>query len=78
MEHIMKICRECKIEKEEDKFRHNTRVCRQCRNKKYNTINNQKNKDFIKTYYNINRDKYCKLARDRYYKNKELEQQLIA
>lgn len=73
----MKVCRECNISKEALKFRHNTRVCKQCRNKKYNKINNEKNKEFFKEYYVSNRFEFCKKSRERYYKNKEIEQQLL-
>ena len=76
MEQQMKICRECKIEKEDDKFRHNTRVCKQCRNKKYNKHFNEKNKSFFQNYYLSNRDDILQKAKDRYYRNKEVEQLL--
>jgi hypothetical protein len=72
-----KVCRGCNIAKAIEKFKPNTRVCKQCRNKKYNTINNEKNKDFFKEYYTSNRDEFCQKARERYYRNKEVEQQLV-
>lgn len=68
----MKMCKKCQIEKEDSDFYTRMRVCKKCRIEyQKNILDTDKRKQYVKEYYQKNKEEQLSLAKDWYYKNSD-------